>query len=301
MSCFVVINLDIRHYNAVIFDAMQGNLAENTRGASQNKTSRRRFGEKEVFMPMKWGFDDFSNLDSWRATAAEFFATALFVFLGTGAVVSAMSLTGGEMTPAALIVIAAAHGLAIMALVAATANISGGHINPAVTIALWAAGKIDLGKSIMYIGGQLVGAVVGSLLLITVIDSAFEGGLGTHGLGAAIGNSAGSGFLVEIILTFTLVGAVFMVAVHPRNIGGYAPIAIGMVVLIDHLVAVPLTGASMNPARTFGPALIASINDIGGSVWNAHWIYWAGPIVGGLLAAMTYRYVMLTTAERKAE
>ena len=251
-------------------------------------------------MPMKWGFDDFSDLESWRATAAEFFATALFVFLGTGAVVSAMSLTGGTMTPAALVIIALAHGFAIMALVAATANISGGHINPAVTIALWATGKIDLGKSIMYIGGQLVGAVVGSLLLITVIDGAFEGGLGTHGLGAAIGNSEGSGFLVEIIVTFALVGTVFMVAVHPRNIGGYAPLAIGMVVLIDHLVAVPLTGASMNPARTFGPALVADLNGIAG-VWNAHWIYWAGPIVGGLVAAIVYRYVMLTTAERNAD
>ena len=251
-------------------------------------------------MPMKWGVDDFSNLESWRATAAEFFATALFVFLGTGAVVSALSLTDGAMTPAALAVIAVGHGLAIMALVAATANISGGHINPAVTIALWSAGKIDLGKSIMYIVAQLGGAVVGSLLLISIVTGPVEGNLGAHALGPVVAGSAGAGFVAEIIVTFALVITVFMVAVHPRTIAGYAPLAIGLVVLIDHLVAVPMTGASMNPARTFGPAFVSWINDVDG-MWADHWIYWAGPIVGGLIAAVVYRWVMLTKSERAAE
>ena len=254
-------------------------------------------------MPMKWGTADFSDLDSWRATAAEFFATALFVFLGTGAVVAALTLLGGPaaaLTPAGLVVIAAAHGLAIMALVAATANISGGHINPAVTIALWSVGKIDLGKAIMYIGAQLVGAVVGSLLLLAVVTTAMEGNLGAHALGPVVGGSAGAGFVAEIVVTFALVITVFMVAVHPRTIAGYAPLAIGLVVLIDHLVAVPMTGASMNPARTFGPAFVSWINDVDG-MWADHWIYWAGPIVGGLIAAVVYRWVMLTKDERAAE
>ncbi len=250
-------------------------------------------------MPMTWGFDDLTDVDSWRSAAAEFLATALFVFLGTGAVVSVLALSGGLTAPA-LIVIAAAHGLAIMALVAATANISGGHINPAVTIALWSAGKIDLGKSLMYIVAQMAGAVLGSLLLLGVVAGPLEGNLGAHGLGSVVAGSAGSGFLAEIVVTFALVITVFMVAVHPRNIGGYAPLAIGMVVLIDHLVAVPMTGASMNPARTFGPAFVSWINDVDG-MWVSHWVYWAGPIVGGLVAALTYRFVMLTTAERNAE
>ena len=242
---------------------------------------------------MKWGFGDFSDLEAWRSTLAEFFATAMFVFLGTGAVVSVLALSGGLTAPA-LAVIAVAHGLAIFVLVSVTANISGGHINPAVTIALWSAGKIDLGKSLMYIVGQLAGAVVGSLLLMAIVAGPLEGTLGAHGLGPVVAGSAGSGFLAEIIVSLALVGTVFMVAVHPRGLGNYAPLAIGTVVLIDHLVAVPMTGASMNPARSFGPALVAD-------AWADHWIYWAGPIVGGLIAAIMYRYVWLTKEERAAE
>ena len=234
-------------------------------------------------MSMKWGIDDLTSVNSWRLAAVEMLATALFVFLGTGAAMA----SGGDITATAL-----GHGLAIIALVAATAKITGAHINPAITITMWALGKEDLGKSLTYIIGQLVGATLGAYLLYTIVGSVS----GEHSLGNGI--TAGEGFLTEIIVTFALILTVLAVAVHPQGKSWVTPstaaVSIGLVVLIDHLVAIPLTGASMNPARTFGPALVA------GDFAN-HWVYWAGPIVGGLVAAVAYRYLMLSKDERAAE
>ncbi|MQG75851.1 MAG: aquaporin [SAR202 cluster bacterium] len=234
-------------------------------------------------MSMKWGLADLTSVDSWRLAAVEMLATALFVFLGTGAAMA----SGGDITATAL-----GHGLAIIALVAATAKITGAHINPAVTITMWALGKDNLGKSLTYIIGQLVGAVVGAYLLYSIVGEVS----GEHALGKDI--TAIDGFLTEVIVTFALILTVLAVAVHPQGKSWVTPstaaVAIGLVVLVDHLVAIPLTGASMNPARTFGPALVA------GDFAN-HWVYWAGPIVGGLVAAGAYRYLMLSKDERAAE
>jgi aquaporin TIP len=230
---------------------------------------------------MKLALEEFGQGTAWRAAAAEFFATALFVFLGTGAVVASGAISGGaDLTPARLAVIALAHGLAIMLLVAATANISGGHINPAVSIATFVSGNIGGARLVMYLVAQLVGAIVGSLLLKAIVPAGVAGNLGAHGLGPAA-SGAGAGFLAEIILTFALVGTVYATAIYKRGLAAYAPAAIGLAVLVDHLAGVPMTGASMNPARSFGPALIAG-------AWANHWIYWAGPIVGGIVAAVVY-------------
>ena len=242
---------------------------------------------------MKWSLEEISKPAAWRSAAAELLATGLFVFLGTGAVVASGVVTGGEMNAARLAVIALAHGLAIMLLVAATANISGGHINPAVTIVMWFTGRITTGKAILYVAAQLIGAIIGSLLLVTVVNSELaDGALGAHALGPVVGSSAGAGFLVEIILTFALLFVIFAVAVHKTGLAAYAPAAIGLVVLVDIMVGLPMTGASMNPARSLGPALVSG-------EWANHWIYWAGPIVGGLLGGLVYSYLFMSKQERK--
>lgn len=243
-------------------------------------------------MATQWNLDEIGQPSSWRAAAAELIGTLLFVFIGTGTVVAALSLADGTLAPAGLAAIALAHGLAIMIMVAATANISGGHINPAVTIALWAIGQIGLGKGILYVGGQLVGAVIASLLLLAIVPAGAPGNLGVHAPGPLVDGAAG-GFLAEIILTFALVFVVVATAVFPRGLAAYAPAAIGATVLVDHLVGLPMTGASMNPARSFGPALVAG-------AWDSHWIYWAGPIVGGVLAALVFTRLFMTRAERQA-
>jgi len=219
---------------------------------------------------------------TWRAPLAEFLATLLFIFLGAGTVVVTGGLMKEGLTSARLVAIALAHGLAIALLVSATAKLSGGHINPAVTFGAILTGKISVNQGIMYVVAQLVGAVVGALLLKGVIPAAAQGNLGAHGLGSGI--TAGGGLLAEIVLTFALVFVVFATAIDPKGLGHLAPAAIGLTVLVDHLVGVPVTGASMNPARSFGPALAAG-------AWDNHWVFWIGPLIGGGLAALVYEFL----------
>ena len=223
-----------------------------------------------------------------RAALAELIGTLLFVFVGAGSVVVVTGIL--KLNPAqdagALVAIALAHGLAIATMVAATARISGGHINPAVTFAAVISGRMKPATGFVYVAAQMVGAVIGALLLKVVVVSSIEGNLGAHGLNDAALSSDAAGVLVEAILTFVLVFTVFATAMDRRGLGNAAPIAIGFAILIDHFVGVPLTGASMNPARSFGPALVAN-------EWGDHWVYWLGPLAGGGLAALIYYFVYL--------
>lgn len=232
--------------------------------------------------------DAVASPGTFRAALAEFIATLLFIFLGAGTVVVTGGLDQGNLTSARLVAIALAHGLAIALLVSATARVSGAHINPAVTFAALITGKIDLPRAIAYVIAQLVGAVVGAVLLAGAIPASARGNLGAHGLGAGV--TAGGGLLAEIVLTFALVFVIFATAVDSRGPGHLAPMAIGLTILVDHLVGVPLTGASMNPARSFGPALIAG-------AWDTHWIFWIGPLIGGGLAGIVYEFAFLRPKE----
>ena len=228
--------------------------------------------------------DELYSPAAWRAAGAEFIATLLFVFLGAGSVVVTGGMLGEELTSARLGVIAVSHGLAIAFLVSATANISGGHINPAVTLAVCIAGKISPIRGGMYVIAQLAGAVIGAAFVAAVVPDSAHGNLGAHGLGSGV--SVNAGLLAEVILTFCLVFVVFATAIDPAGLGRLAPIAIGLAVLVDHLFGVPVTGASMNPARSFGPALVAG-------AWQDHWIYWIGPAIGAGLAALFYQVFFL--------
>ncbi len=221
--------------------------------------------------------EDLGEATTWKAALAEFIATLLFVFIGAGAVVSSgmwAATDGGR-----LVAIAIAHGLAIAVMAAATGHLSGGHINPAVTIAMVLTRRIGAAKGVVYILAQLLGAAIAAYLLKAVIPSGDQGALGAHALGAGVTTTGG--LIVEVVLTFTLVFVIFTTAVDKRGPSAIAPLAIGFTVLIIHLIAVPLTGASVNPARSFGPALAAG-------QWANHWVYWAGPILGGSLAGIVY-------------
>ena len=234
-----------------------------------------------------FGFEELSSGESWRATVAEFIATFLFVFVGAGSVVSA-GIFSAEQSGGNLVAIAVGHGLAIAILVSATASISGGHINPAVSIAAAMTRKITVTRGGMYIVAQVFGAILGALILKFVLPGTLEGGLGAHAINPEMG--AAQGLLVEIVLTFVLVFVIFGTAIDPRGPAHLAPLAIGGAVLVIHLVAVPLTGASVNPARTIGPALAAG-------QWADHWVYWLGPIFGGLLAGILYQLVFMEEEE----
>ena len=225
---------------------------------------------------------------TWQAVFAELIATMLFVFVGAGSVV----VIGGVGDTGGLVAVALAHGLAIALLVAAIARISGGHINPAVTFGAVITGRMKLSTGVLYVAAQLAGAVIGALLLEAAVVGQFEGNLGAHALNLEVLDGEGAGVLVEAVLTFILVFTVFATAMDPRGMANLAPIAIGLAVLVDHLVGLPLTGASMNPARSFGPALVAGF-------WDNHWVYWLGPLIGGGLAALVYYLTFMWGNEEK--
>ena len=113
-------------------------------------------------------------------------------------------------------------------------------------------------------------------------------------LDSSVGDGAGAGLLLEGVLTFALVFVIFATAIDPKGLTHLAPMAIGLMVMVDHLIGVPMTGASMNPARSFGPAVVAN-------VWTDHWIYWLGPLIGAALAALIYEFVFLQREEEDSE
>ncbi|BFI43091.1 protein MpHIP [Marchantia polymorpha subsp. ruderalis] len=226
--------------------------------------------------------------EQWRAAGAEFIGTLLFVFLGCGSVV-ATGILDSKMTAARLVAIALAHGLAITFLAGATGAISGGHLNPAVTLAFVVAGKESLLRAGLYVGSQIFGGIFGALFLKWCTPESMRGTLGSHDVNPLIYGS--QAFLMELILTFVLIFVIFGVAVDRRGPGVIAPIPIGFAVVVDHLVGVPFTGASMNPARSFGPAIVS------GAFGTQHLLYWAAPGFGATLASALYRYVFLEPAE----
>ena len=215
-----------------------------------------------------------------RQCVVEFIGTFSLTFIGAGAIIA----TGGDN----LVAIAFAHGLALSMAVYASGHISGGHINPAVTIGMLVTGKIKPPAAVAYIVVQLLGATLAAFILSSCLPGKAVDAVKLGATLAAPENALSpvNTIIIEAILTFLLVTTIFAVAVDkrgPKNIYGFA---IGLTVCFDILCAGAFTGASMNPARSFGPALI-------GGHWDIHHCYWLGPIVGGVLAALVYDRVVI--------
>ncbi|MEW5840544.1 aquaporin [Nitrososphaera sp.] len=229
-----------------------------------------------------------------RAWLAEAIGTYALVFFGPLSITIAIAVFGLSLGAEALLIISLGHGAVIGIMAYVFGHVSGTHINPAVTIAMMVTRRMKVADGAGYIGAQIVGAIAASATLAAVIPkyaSQVKYGVQT-GPSAFLDSSAGAGFAVEAILTFFLVTTIFLVAVHRKAAAGFAGAAIGTMIFLLHLVGVPLTGASMNPARTFGPAVISGY-------WDFHWIYWAGPIVGALAAAFIMNYVFVKKAEEE--
>ena len=219
-----------------------------------------------------------------RPLTAEFVGTLLFVFLGVGSVVA--SAAGGSGTGGmGLLGIALAHGIGMGVIVSMTLSISGGHMNPAVTFALWIADKIDGRLAWQYVGAQVVGAVAGAGLVKAFLPriAVAMALVGTPRLASDV--TFTQAVWIEAVLTFFLVSAVFGTAVSAEapKIAGFG---IGLAILVDVLVGGNLTGAVMNPARAIGPALVAW-------QWSAHAVYWIGPLIGAGVAAALWKAVLL--------
>jgi len=218
-----------------------------------------------------------------RSLLGEFVGTFALVFIGAGSIITD-NISSGKV---GLVGVAAAHALVLSIMVSAIWHISGAHFNPAVTFGLWIARKIATPLAGLYVVTQLLAAVVAGLLLALIFPTAAVQAvhLGTPALSA--GTGFGAGVFLEAILTFFLVFAVFGTAVDPRGpFKGIAGFGIGLVLGFDILVGGPLTGASMNPARSFGPALASGF-------WDQHLVYWIGPLLGGAAAAAVYGYLLL--------
>ena len=190
---------------------------------------------------------------------------------------------GGASTPTGLVAAAIAYSFALFAAVSVGANISGGHVNPAVTFGAFVGGNITLFRGVVYVIAQLLGSTVACLLLKFVTNDV---AVGTFSLSAGIGVS--NALVFEMVMTFGLVYTVYATAVDPKkgSLGTIAPIAIGFIVGANILAGGAFTGASMNPAVTFGPAVV-------NWTWANHWVYWVGPMVGGGLAGIIYEILFI--------
>src|SRR5437763_3132222 len=208
-------------------------------------------------------------MTKFRPLLAEFIGTFALIFVGIGAIKTA----GHDV-----LAIALAHGLTIAAFVSATLHISGGSLNPAVTFGLVCGGHMKIADAIGYWIAQLLGGICAALILLGIYTSDVIVN-GTPQLATNL--TPLQRILVEAILTFFLVFVVYGTAVDQRG-GRVAGLAIGATITLDILFGGPLTGAAMNPARVFGPAVAANF-------WKAHYVYWIGPLIGGGLGGLVYR------------
>jgi aquaporin NIP len=215
------------------------------------------------------------TLTLWRRAAAEGLAAFGLVFAGCGAIVANQKYSGALGSVGVSLV----FGLIIMVMIYATGHLSGAHINPAVTIAFTLTRHFPPRDAVAYIAAQLAGATGGALLLLAVWTDK-----PAH-LGATVPSVAvGSAFVYETILTALLMFVIIAVATDTRAVGAAAAIAIGATVGLDALFGGAVTGASMNPARSLGPALVSG-------TWTDFWVYIAGPVVGAALGAFAYQLV----------
>lgn len=232
-----------------------------------------------------------------RKLLAELIGTFSLVLFGCGAaVISGISVTGPSGI--GLLGISFAFGLAVVVMAYAIGGISGCHINPAITISMLVAGKIKAGEAVQYIIGQLTGAVLASgvLYLIQKGSPGFimgEWALGSNGWGEGYlgGYNTTSAFITEAVLTFLFLFVIFGTTSKWGN-GTMAGLAIGLTLVLIHLVAIPVTGTSVNPARSFGPAVFAQ-----GKALTQLWLFIVAPIVGGIAAALVWKGLFETKEE----
>jgi len=227
----------------------------------------------------------------YKKYLAELIGTFVLVFIGTGSAVVAGKYIG-------FLGIAFAFGLSVLVMVYAIGQISGCHINPAITLAMLVNGKIGSKDAAVYIVVQCLGAIIASLLLLAIMNGhpgydLATNGLGQNGYGAASPGdfSLTSGFIAEIVLTFIFLMVIFG-ATSKAAPPGFAGIAIGLSLAMIHMVGIPITGTSVNPARSLGPAVVA-----GGTALSQLWVFILAPVTGALIAALVWKYLFEPKAQ----
>ena len=221
-------------------------------------------------------------MDSFKKCIAEFIGTFTLVLVGCGtAMITGCEQWGGYLTTAF------AFGLVIVGMAYCVGNVSGCHINPAVSLAVLISGKMSVTDFIFYVISQVLGAISGAAVLKIIFSLGqvkdMTGGLGSNGL-AGVNGSIGAGLIVEILLTFIFVLVILGVTDSKAGHGSFGGVVIGFSLVIVHVLGIGLTGTSVNPARSIGPALFA-----GGDALVSLWVFIVGPFVGAALAALVYK------------
>lgn len=241
----------------------------------------------------------------FKRLGAEFIGTFWLVLGGCGSAVLAAKF-GGDANPLGIgfVGVSLAFGLTVLTGAYALGHISGGHFNPAVSFGLWAGGRFAARDLLPYIVAQVAGGIFAGFILMQIasgngmfaVDPNAAGAFASNGYGALSpgGYSVAAAFLCEVVMTAMFL-VVILGATHPRAPAGFAPIAIGLALTLIHLISIPVTNTSVNPARSTGVALF-----VGDWAVSQLWLFWLAPLVGGVLGAVTYRFVAGTPAELPA-
>ncbi|KAL4234446.1 Aquaporin-4 [Mactra antiquata] len=235
---------------------------------------------------MQTSLEDIRSLMFWKAVFAEFLGTFILVIAAVGSTVQAWHPEIND--PVDIVQIALSFGICVATSVWIIGHVSGGHINPAVTCAMLVTRRVSLIRAIVFIIAQCIGSIAGAGLLKRLTPDAQIGGLGTTTLSDGV--TPAMGFGIELCITSFLVLTVFAACDSKRtDLGGSFPLTIGLSVTMGHLWAVEFCGSSMNPARSLGPAVVMEI-------WDDHWVYWVGPITGGIIAGLLYDNILASNA-----
>ena len=227
-----------------------------------------------------------------KKLAAEFIGTFWLVLGGCGSAVLAANFpgTGAENSLGiGLVGVSLAFGLTVLTMAYAVGHISGGHFNPAVSFGLWAGGRFSMSELPGYVIAQTLGAIVAAAMLSYIAYGTIggDGGLASNGFGdmSPSGRGLASGFTTEVVMTFMFL-VIILGATSSRAPAGFAPIAIGLGLTLIHLISIPVTNTSVNPARSPGPALLE-----GGAALGQLWLFWVAPIIGAIIAGFAYRWL----------
>lgn len=226
-------------------------------------------------------------MDMTRRAAAEFFGTFWLTFAGCGAAVLAAGFPGFGI---GFLGVALAFGLTVLTMAYAVGHISGGHFNPAVTVGLWAGGRCSAAQVVPYIIAQVIGAIAAAAVLYWIASGKADwvpGGFASNGYGDLSPGkySMGAGFAMELLMTFFFL-LIIIGCTSKGAAAGFAGIPIGLALTLIHLVSIPVTNTSVNPARSTGPALFA-----GGAYIGQLWMFWLAPLVGAIVAGFVTRWL----------
>lgn len=222
----------------------------------------------------------------WKRTIAELIGTFWLVFAGCGSAVLASAF---PQVGIGHLGIAIAFGLTVVTMAYTIGAISGAHLNPAVTVGLCVGRRFPLGEVPAYIVAQVIGAIVGAAVLLVIASGkpgfSIAGGLGSNGFGSHSpwNYSMMAGFVTEVVMTFMFLFVILGVTDEKRASKGFAGLAIGLALVLIHIVSIPVTGTSVNPARSTGPAVL-----VGGWALAQLWLFWVAPLIGAVLAGLAY-------------